>query len=134
MSMDCGCGGPVRTKVSGPGPAVSCRPPIGRCGHSGRLVRAVEEVRGAAAAPLSHTLTQLGGLARLFAVLATNGERQGAQPRLRDLVAALEAISIRALVQAPARCFDLVQRLRLHLDERKLDVFLDVHFGALALI
>src|SRR6185436_20607462 len=40
-----------------------------------------------------------------------------------------EAVAVGALGMARERLFDLVQRLGLHLDERKLDVILDVSLG-----
>ena len=77
------------------------------------------------------TLALLGDLARLFAVLAADRERQRPQPLLGDFLAALEAVAVVALLEPRERVVDLVERLRLHLDERELDVFLDVGFGAL---
>ena len=50
---------------------------------------------------------------------------------LGDLVAALEAVAERAFVEARERLVDLVQGLGFHLDERKLDVILNVRFGRL---
>ena len=81
-----------------------------------------------------HALALLGRFPRLFAILAANRERQRPQPRLGDFLAALEAVAVGAFVQPPERLVDLVERLRLHLDEGELDVFLDVDFGALALV
>src|SRR5207237_9852677 len=111
-----------------------------RRGHAGRgsgvrrLIRHVEEERGRPALAREHALALLGGLARLFAVLAANRERQRTQPRLGDFVAALEAVAVGPFLQTTERLVDLVERLRLHLDERELDVFLDVDLGALALV
>ena len=73
-------------------------------------------------------------LARLFAILAAHREGQRAQARLRDFVAALEAEAVTAVFETRERFVDLVERFRLHLDQRQLDVFLDVDFGGLALI
>src|SRR6266849_5939045 len=60
------------------------------------------------------TLALLGDLAGLFAILAPHRERQRAQPLLGDLLAALEAVAIGALLQARERVVDLVERLGLH--------------------
>ena len=67
-------------------------------------------------------------LALFLAVLAPDGERQRAETTLGNLVAALEAVAVRAFRVAEQRLFDLVERLRLHLDECKLDVILNVGF------
>src|SRR6476661_222558 len=91
----------------------------------------VDEERRRAAAGGHLALTLLGNFARLLALLAPHRERQGAQPLLSDFVAALEAIAVVALLQARERVVDLVQRLRLHLDQRELDLVLDVGLGAL---
>ena len=45
-------------------------------------------------------LALLGVLARLFAVLAADGEGQRPEPLLGDLLAALEAVAVRALLRA----------------------------------
>jgi DnaK suppressor protein len=50
------------------------------------------------------------------------------EKRLRDLVAALEAVPVGSLFEARERFVDFVQRFRLHLDERELDIFLDIDF------
>ena len=70
-------------------------------------------------------------LPRLLAVLAADRERQRAQALLRDLLTALEAVAVGPLLQTRERLVDLVERLGLHLDERELDLFLDVGFRAL---
>ena len=70
-------------------------------------------------------------LARLLAVLAADREGQRPEPLLGDLFAALEAVAVVALFEPRQRVVDLVQRLRLHLDQRELDVVLDVGFRAL---
>ena len=69
--------------------------------------------------------------ARLFAVLAADGEGQRPQARLADVLAALEAAPVGALLEALQRFVDALQRLGLHLDERELDVFLNVGFRRL---
>src|SRR5688500_8536299 len=91
----------------------------------------VEEQRRCAATLLQHTLALLHVLARLLAVLAADRERQRPQAPLRDLLAALEAVAERPFLEAVKRLFDLVQRLRLHLDERELDIVLNIGFRAL---
>ena len=69
-----------------------------------------------------------------FTIPATYRERKRPQARFGNLFAALEAIAVAAVLETTQRRVDLVQRLRLHLDERELDVFLDVDLGAFALI
>src|SRR4029450_3334515 len=76
-------------------------------------------------------LALLGNLAGLLAVLAADGERQGAQPALRDFLTALEAVPEGAFLQPAEGLFDLRERFRLHLDEGELDVILDVRLGRL---
>ena len=76
-------------------------------------------------------LALLRDFARLFAVLAADRERQRAQPALGDFLAALEAVAERALFETAERLLDLVERLRLHLDEGELDIVLNVRLGAL---
>ena len=76
-------------------------------------------------------LPLLGVLPGLLAVLAADGERQRTKALFRDLLAAVEAVAVIALLETHERVVDLVERLGLHLDERELDVFLDVGFGAL---
>src|SRR4029079_9166140 len=85
---------------------------------------------GRRTAPLSHqAVALLLDLARLLAVLAAHRERQRAQALLADFLAALEAVAVGALFQAAQRLVDLVERLGLHLDERELDLVLDVQLG-----
>src|SRR6185436_13441988 len=67
-------------------------------------------------------------------LLATHREGQRTQACFRDFLAALEAIAVAAVLEAAQRCIDLVQGFRLHLDERELDILLDVDLGALALV
>src|SRR4029450_7315062 len=76
-------------------------------------------------------LALLGNLAGLLAVLAADGERQGAQPALRDFLTALAAVPDGAFRQPAEGLFDLRERFRLHLDEGELDVILDVRLGRL---
>src|SRR6188474_1985430 len=83
-------------------------------------------------ATLGHQpLTLLLGLALLLAILAADRERQGAKTPFRDFFAALEAIPERPLFQTAQGFLDLVERLRLHLDQGELDLILNICFGAL---
>src|SRR5436309_16108337 len=100
----------------------------------GRLVRHVEEERRRTAPARERPLTLLGRLTRLFAILAADRERQRTQSRVGDFVAALETVAVGPLIQPTEGLVDLVERLRLHLDQRELDVFLDVDLRALALV
>src|SRR5438105_10394344 len=77
------------------------------------------------------TLTLLDGFLGLFAVLTANRERQRPETLFSDFLGTLEAVAVRALLEAGERVVDLIERLGLHLDERELDVFLDVGFRAL---
>src|SRR5260221_8745270 len=121
-SLDAGW--PVRDRA-GPAPAEPAR----RNAEVRRLVQVHQE---AGRTSLRHlTLASLRQFAGLLAVLAAHRKRQRAQSSLRDLVAALEAVAVRALFEARQRFFNLVQRLRLHLDQREFDVVLDVGFGGL---
>src|SRR4051794_25105446 len=83
-------------------------PPPAEPTTSGRQVLHVEE-QAAGAAPRRHlALTLLGNLARFLAVLAADGEGEGAQPLLADLLATLEAVAVGTLVEAQQRIVDLV--------------------------
>src|SRR5262252_4726555 len=89
----------------------------------------VEEQRGRAA-PRRLTLTPFGVFPRFLALLAANREGQRAQTLLCDFFSAIEAVAVVALFEPHERIVDLVERLRLHLDERQLDVFLDIGLRA----
>src|SRR5688572_5836507 len=110
---------------------------LGRRG-SGRSRNAsvghVVEERRRATLLRGRPLTTLGCLARFLAVLAANREGQRTQASLGDFVTALEAVAVGPLFKTTQSCVNLVERFRLHLDQRELDVLLDVHFRALALV
>src|SRR5260221_11793899 len=91
---------------------------------SGRRILHVEEQRRGAAPRRLLALALLGELPRLFAVFAAHGKWQRPEPLFRDLLAALEAIAVIALLEANERVVDLVQRLRFHLNQRELDIVL----------
>ena len=93
-----------------------------------------EEERGRTALLRQHSCTLLSALPGLFTVLAAHSKRQGAEPRLGDLITALETIAVRISFEPPKRLVDLVERLGLHLNQRKLDVLLDIDLGALAIV
>src|SRR5690349_18794887 len=84
-----------------------------------------EERRGAAPGGLL-PLALFGLLARLLAILAAHREWQRAQPLLGDLFAAFETVSVVAVLEPGERVVHLVQRLGLHLNERELDVLLNI--------
>src|SRR5262249_24199899 len=108
-----------------------CAPPPAEPPGLGRRVLHVEE-ETARAAPRCHlALTLLGDLAGFLAVLAAHRERQRAQTLLANLLAAFVAVAVGALLGADDCIVDLVERLRLHLDEREFELFLDVGFRAL---
>src|SRR5476651_2364889 len=96
---------------------------------AGRLY--VHEERARAAPGIELTLTLLGGLARLLAVLAPDRERQRAKALFGDLLATVETVAVVPLLEADQGVVHLVQRLGLHLNEGELQVFLDVGFRAL---
>src|SRR4051812_25284739 len=91
----------------------------------------VQEERARAPPRSELTLALLGGLPRFFAVLAADRKRQRPQPLLRNFLAAVEAVAVVPLVEAHEGVVHLVEGFRLHLDERELQIFLDVGFGAL---
>src|SRR5438034_6299186 len=91
----------------------------------------IEEERRRPAALRQQPLPLLGVLLGLLAVLAPDGEGEGPEALLGDFLAAVEAVAVVALLEPRECVVDLVQRLRLHLDQRKLDVLLDVGLGAL---
>src|SRR2546430_13593243 len=84
----------------------------------------VEEERRPAAALRQQPLPLLGVLLGLLAVLAADGEGEGPEALLGDFLAAVEAVAVVALLEPGERVVYLVQGLRLHLDQRKLDVLL----------
>src|SRR5215510_46678 len=86
-----------------------------------RSVRRIEQERRGTLAR-QHALALLRAFARFLAILATHREGQRAQAGFRDFLATLEAIAVAAIFEAAQRCIDLVQGLRLHLDERELDI------------
>src|SRR6185312_4132405 len=91
----------------------------------------VDEERGRTPALLHLPLALLGHFAGFLTVLAPDREGKRTQSALADLFAALEAIAVGALLEPSQRFVDLAQRLGLHLDERELDLVLDVRLGAL---
>src|SRR5262245_23119754 len=98
-----------------------------------RVGHVEEEIRRTPALS-QNALALCRGLPLLLTVLAAHREGQRTQTSFADLVTALEAVAVRVLVETPQRFVDLVERLALHLNERELDVFLNVDFGALALV
>src|SRR3954471_3771916 len=133
-----GAAGPVVLKESGA--AVlgretqrSAAPDLTR--SSGQSIRFsalhVDEERGRAAALRHQAVALLLDLPRLFTVLAADRERQRPEALLADLFTTFEAVAVGALFE-PVQClFDLVEGFRLHLDERELNLVLDVQFGTL---
>src|SRR4051794_20349471 len=119
-----GPGRRARTGAEGSGAPDSAPEP-------GRLSLHVDEERGVAAALGHQPFTLLRGLARFLAILAADRERQGAEPTFGNLLAALEAVAEGPLFETMERLLDLVQRLRLHLDQGELDLVLDVGLGTL---
>src|ERR1700694_3675029 len=100
-------------------------PPPAEPPNAGRQILHVEEERAGAASGRQLALAPLGNLARLFAILAADGERQSPQPLLGDFRAALETVAVIALLEARQRVVDLRERLGLHLHQGKLNIFLD---------
>src|SRR6516225_5641060 len=86
----------------------------------------VHEKRGPTATLLPDLFALGRCFASLFAVLAADRERQRAQARLGDFLAAFETVAVNAFLETTECLVDLVQRLCLHLDQGELDIFLDV--------
>src|SRR5437660_370115 len=107
------------------------RSPLREEEQRGAGVLHVEEERRSAAPGRELALTLLGSLAGLLAILAANREGQRAEALLGDLLAAFEAVAVVALLEPRQSIVDLVERLGLHLNERELDLLLDVGLRAL---
>ena len=71
-------------------------------------------------------LSPLDRLTSLFTVLAADRKRKGPEACLGDLVAAFQTVAVRAFSEPTKRRVDLLQRFRLHLEQRKVDLVLDV--------
>src|SRR5688572_7134527 len=74
----------------------------------------------------------LGLFAHLFALLAPHREGQSAQPRWRNWVAALAAVSVGPFVELAHGLVDSVQDLPSELKQRKRQFVLRMHFGGFA--
>ena len=72
------------------------------------------------------TISLLCDLDVFFAILTADRKRQSAQPRFGDLVAALEAQTVAALLKAHQRLVNLGRRFGLHLNEREFQIVLKV--------
>ena len=68
----------------------------------------------------------LRDLASFFAALTPHGEWQGSESLFRDLRSARKARAVPARLDADERFADPGQRLRSHLEQRELDIPLDV--------
>src|SRR5687768_15867673 len=127
--------GPVPGGESPPVKPAKCSTGRGvRADYAARTVPSalhVEE-KGGRTAALDQTLALLRDLASLLAVLAADRERQRAKAALRDFLAALEAVTEGALFEAAKRFLDLREGLRFHLNQRELDVVLNIRFGRLS--
>src|SRR5215467_11652125 len=78
-------------------------------------------------APGRHlTLALFGILLGFLAVLAADGEGERLQSLLGDFLAAFEAVAVGSLLEASQRVVNPAERLRLHLNESQLDVFLNI--------
>jgi hypothetical protein len=102
--------------------------------NANRLALHVEEQGRRSAALGLESLPLLRNFARFLAVLAAHGKWQRAQAALGNLLAALEAVAERAFLEPAKRFLDLVERFRFHLDERELDIVLNVGLGRLGCI
>jgi len=83
---------------------------------------------------LRHALTPIGRLTSFFTIPAPHCERKCAEARFGDLVAALEALTVGAIIETAERQVDLVQCFRFQLEQRELDLILDVDLGAFAFV
>src|SRR5881397_3808778 len=85
------------------------------------------EKEGRRAAPLGQLpLALFGNLLRFLTILTPNRERQRAESLFGDFLAALEAVPVVAVLEPRQGVVYLVERFRLHLNQRELDIFLDV--------
>src|SRR3989344_2492769 len=114
----------------------TCRGPSGHVGPGLPGVELGAEIEERAAEEIAWATRQLaftllGFLTLLFAILAAKREWQCPQSRLRDLVAALEAVAVEALHQPAERLVDLGQRVDLHLEKREVDVLTRADLGVL---
>ena len=68
-------------------------------------------------------------LTGFLALHASNGERKGPEPRFRDVSSALDTLPVVAGFQPSQRGIDPLDRFILDLNERQLDVLLNVDIG-----
>lgn len=84
--------------------------------------------------PPGMTASSRGVLARLLAVQAANREWQGLQAGGGNLVTTLGAAAVATGIQARERGVNLSEGFELHLDERKLEVLLNIDVRYLAIV
>src|SRR5687767_6147224 len=92
------------------------------------LTRHVEEERRTIALLGLSPLALDRHLSTLFTVLAPDGKRQRTQPLVGNFTAAVGTVAVGAFVEPVKRVVDLGERFRLHLNQRKLDIFLNIRF------
>jgi len=85
-------------------------------------------------APPGMTAFSLVALARFLAIQAPNGEWKGLQARGGNLFTTLGAAAVSAGIEAVERGINLSKRFELHLDERELEVLLNIDVRHLAVI
>ena len=74
----------------------------------------------------------IGLLVPRFARRTANGERQRAQPLLRDLDVTLHALSVLARLDPAEGLVETAERVRLTLEEREVDGILGAHLRVVA--
>src|SRR3989344_7963187 len=105
---------------------------LGRPLRSCRIQREEHVVPTAALLTLTLILTSLSRLTRLLAFPAANRKRQSTQACLRDLLAALEAVAVRPLVESLQRDVELLKRFRTHSRQLTSDMILKLSFSPFA--
>ena len=83
---------------------------------------------------LEHLSAPGGRFTAFLAFHASNRERKGPQPRFRDVVSALDTAPVVARFQPRQRGIDSLNRFLFDLNERDLDVFLNIDIGDLSLV
>jgi hypothetical protein len=69
-----------------------------------------------------------------FTIPAPHCDRKCSEARFGDLVAAFEAPTVGAIIETAERHVDLVQCFRFQLEQRELDLILDVDLGAFTFV
>ena len=79
-------------------------------------------------------LAVVGHFTNVFTVSASHRERKRSQACFGDLASALGTVAVAPFVDSTQRGVNLVERLRLHLNQREFDVVLSIDLGALCCV